>query len=317
MREDARFLSHTANSITNHQITKRRYRSAAANLTDADNHGSAPVASFFARARGADLRAGARGHVPGQQRPRHTTLDAAGEPTPTILIDTTGGPAPYPTVSDDVRISGKHKLAPQTLFKGPAGRELRRQMNRANPRAAGEDLLSRPFDRDTKPGGCRSVEGQQKTQDRLTWLAPPFLKVPRTRLSSGPPRTRGCQRRSPRGSRRRPPRRPWGDRPMVKATQSVSLDDAASWLSDAVPKELTGSSPVKHRRRRRARSCSIHHNATTRTSNQYYTRRSHSAGAYDDHERATLEKGARHASFCKARGSERPLGVLERHLSSI
>ena len=46
MREDARFLSHTANSVTNHQITKRRYRSAAANLTDADNHGRAAVASF-------------------------------------------------------------------------------------------------------------------------------------------------------------------------------------------------------------------------------------------------------------------------------
>ena len=46
MREDARFLSHTANSVTNHQITKRRYRSAAANLTDADTHGRAAVASF-------------------------------------------------------------------------------------------------------------------------------------------------------------------------------------------------------------------------------------------------------------------------------
>ena len=30
------------------------------------------------------------------------------------------------------------------------------------------------------------------------------------------------------------------DLPMVKATQSVSLDDATSWLSDAVPKEFDG-----------------------------------------------------------------------------
>ena len=175
MREDARFLGHTANSITNHQITKRKYRSAAANLTDADDHGRAAVASF--------------GHVP---EVRTSVLAPVGtfrankdletppstppaSPTPHDFDRYDRGPGPYPTVSDDVRISEAYKLAPQTLFKGPAGRELRRQMNRANPRGRRGPSL-RPFDRDTKPGGCRSIEGQQKTQDRLNWLKAPALE---------------------------------------------------------------------------------------------------------------------------------------------
>ena len=289
MREDARFLSHTANSITNHQITKRRYRSAAANLTDADTHGRAAVASIS--------------HVP---EVRTSVLAPVGtfrankdletppstppaSPTPHDFDRYDRGPGPYPTVSDDVRISEAYKLAPQTLFKGPAGRELRRQMNRANPRGRRGPSL-RPFDRDTKPGGCRSVEGQQKTQERLNWLkAPASESSADASVIWAAADARLPKEEPPRLEATAPVAK---DLPMVKATQSVSLDDAASWLSDAVPKEFDGLFAVKHRRRRRARSSSTHHSATTRTSNQYYTTfvGAIPRGAYDDHERETLEK---------------------------
>ena len=289
MREDARFLSHTANSITNHQITKRKYRSAAANLTDADNHGRAAVASF--------------GHVP---EVRTSVLAPVGtfrankdletppstppaSPTPHDFDRYDRGPGPYPTVSDDVRISEAYKLAPQTLFKGPAGRELRRQMNRANPRGRRGPSL-RPLDRDTKPGGCRSVEGQQKTQDRLNWLKAPPLKVPQTRLSSGPPRTRGCQRRSPRASRRRRPSRrtcPWS-RPRNRYPSTTPRRGSPT----PCPKEFDGlfagqaPAPAPGEELLDPPQCDYKDiESVLHTFVGAIPR-----GAYDDHERETLEK---------------------------
>ena len=122
MREDARFLSHTANSVTNHQITKRKYRSAAANLTDADNHGRAAVASF---GRVPEVRTSVLAPVGTFRANKDLETPPStppASPTPHDFDRYDRGPGPYPTVSDDVRISEAYKLAPQTLFKGPAGR---------------------------------------------------------------------------------------------------------------------------------------------------------------------------------------------------
>jgi len=289
MREDARFLSHTANSVTNHQITKRKYRSAAANLTDADNHGRAAVASF--------------GHVP---EVRTSVLAPVGtfrankdletppstppaSPTPHDFDRYDRGPGPYPTVSDDVRISEAYKLAPQTLFKGPAGRELRRQMNRANPRGRRGPSL-RPFDRDMKPGGCRSVEGQQKTQERLNWLKAPAIESSAdASVIWAAADARLPKEEPPRLEATAPVAK---DLPMVKATQSVSLDDAASWLSDAVPKEFDGlfagqaPAPAPGEELLDPPQCDYKDIEGTLTTFVEAIPR----GAYDDHERATLEK---------------------------
>jgi len=289
MREDARFLSHTANSVTNHQITKRRYRSAAANLTDADTHGRAAVASFS--------------HVPEVQT---SVLAPVGtfrankdletppstppaSPTPHDFDRYDRGPGPYPTVSDDVRISEAYKLAPQTLFKGPAGRELRRQMNRANPRGRRGPSL-RPFDRDTKPGGCRSVEGQQKTQERLSWLKAPVSESSAdASVIWAAADARLPKEEPPRLEATAPVAK---DLPMVKATQSVSLDDAASWLSDAVPKDFDGlfagqaPAPAPGEELLDPPQCDYKDiESVLHTFVGAIPR-----GAYDDHERATLEK---------------------------
>ncbi len=287
MREDARFLSHTANSVTNHQITKRKYRSAAANLTDADNHGRAAVASF--------------GHVP---EVRTSVLAPVGtfrankdletppstppaSPTPHDFDRYDRGPGPYPNVSDDSRIREAYKLAPQTLFKGPAGRELRRQMNRANPRGRRGPSL-RPFDRDTKPGGCRSVEGQQKTQDRLNWLKAPAIES----SADASVIWAAADARLPKEEPLKIEAAAVGDRPMVKATQSVSLDDAASWLSDAVPKEFDGlfagqaPAPAPGEELLDPPQCDYKDIEGTLTTFVEAIPR----GAYDDSERATLER---------------------------
>jgi hypothetical protein len=289
MREDARFLSHTANSVTNHQITKRKYRSAAANLTDADTHGRAAVASF--------------GHVP---EVRTSVLAPVGtfrankdletppstppaSPTPHDFDRYDRGPGPYPTVSDDVRISEAYKLAPQTLFKGPAGRELRRQMNRENPRGRRGPSL-RPFDRDTKPGGCRSVEGQQKTQERLNWLKAPAIESSTdASVIWAAADARLPKEEPPRLEATAPVAK---DLPMVKATPSVSLDDAASWLSDAVPKEFDGlfagqaPAPAPGEELLDPPQCDYKDiESVLHTFVGAIPR-----GAYDDHERETLEK---------------------------
>ena len=219
-------------------------------------------------------------------------------PTPHDFDRYDRGPGPYPTVSDDVRISEAYKLAPQTLFKGPAGRELRRQMNRANPRGRRGPSL-RPFDRDTKPGGCRSVEGQQKTQERLNWLKAPAIESSTdASVIWAAADARLPKEEPPRLEATAPVAK---DLPMVKATQSVITDDAASWLSGAraegVRRALRGQAPAPAP----GEELSTHHSAITRTSNQFtHICRSHSAGA-DDHERGR-SKGARHASFCTARG---------------
>ena len=125
MRDGPRFLHHTAVSITKHQITQRAFRSAGAQLTDEEEGGRAP-------------------HIP---RNKPSVLAPVGAfranhdmaPPPAMPPAQTPDPREFglsrvPTVTEDWAIASAYGQAPQTLFRGPAGRELRRQMNRANPR---------------------------------------------------------------------------------------------------------------------------------------------------------------------------------------
>ena len=125
MRDAPRFLHHTAVSITKHQITQRAFRSAGAQLTDEEEGGRAP-------------------HIP---RNKPSVLAPVGafranhDMAPPLAIPPAQAPDPrefglarVPTVTEDWAIASAYGQAPQTLFRGPAGRELRRQMNRANPR---------------------------------------------------------------------------------------------------------------------------------------------------------------------------------------
>ena len=234
---------------------------------------------------------------------------------PTTLIDTIEAPAPTPPFLMMCASPRLTSSRPKHCSRGPAGRELRRQMNRANPRGRRGPSL-RPFDRDMKPGGCRSVEGQQKTQDRLNWLKAPASESSADASVIWAAADARLPRRSPAargdGARREGPAHGQGHAIGIpRRRRVVAVRRRGRRSSTGSSRSSTGTGAE--------RSSSTHHNAITRTSNQYYTHLSEpfrGAPTTIMRERRSKRCSAR-ASFCTAGRPERPLGVLERHLSSI
>ena len=213
-------------------------------------------------------------------------------------------------MSDDVRISEAYKLAPNTV-QGAGGARITKADERPNP-SRRQDLLSgRSIAIRSRAGAGRSR--QQKTQDRLTWRSAVCCRKLQANASSGPPRTRGCQRRSPPRLKATAPVAK--DLPMVKATQSVSLDatggcpaggrDFDGLFAGAAPARPPGEELSSATMRLQGHRIGTHFvGAIPR-------------GAYDDHEAATLEKVLGTQASARLVRIERPLGVLERHLSRI